>query len=123
VSKPTPKVTNTQKPAEQPEYENMSEGQSQGRSWSSYIAILLVGVATILFILHNWTDVNVFGFLNGNQGGRDNRRNVVRDMNYGAGIREPQGRSYPRKNMNYTQSSAGYSRDAPNYMQQQQSSA
>lgn len=40
----------------------MTQGETynQGRSWSSYLAILLVGLATIAFILHNWTNVNVF---------------------------------------------------------------
>jgi len=36
------------------------EQKSEGRSWSSYFAIVLVGLASIAFVLYNWTSVNIF---------------------------------------------------------------
>jgi hypothetical protein len=39
---------------------NSEAASSQGRSWSSYLAILLVGLASLAFILHHWANFDVF---------------------------------------------------------------
>lgn len=87
------------KATKEPDYENMRIVKTE-RTLSSYLAIVLVGVASIVFIMHNWFNVNVLGWLGYER--PQPRRARPADM-YQPQIREP--RSYPRKNPNYVDSS------------------